>query len=77
VLASEPASLAYARALASGEAPSRDALLPVWQALTAAPRLRAALYQYETARAVREAMLHPDDLLAALALVAASPNYEQ
>jgi len=30
------------------------------------PRLRTALHQYATACAVRDAMLHPDDLLLAV-----------
>nr|WP_240980224.1 hypothetical protein [Ramlibacter agri] len=74
LLASEPASLEYARSLAQGAAPAADGLLPVWQALPGAPRLRGALLQYETSRAVREAMLHPDDLLAALADTLANPK---
>lgn len=67
VLLVEPASLSFARAVAAGETPAPAGLLPVWQALPTAPRLRSALYQYDTARAAREAMLHPHDLLAALA----------
>jgi len=47
--------------------PPDSALAPVWRALAAAPRLRAALHQHETACAAREAMLHPDDLVEALA----------
>jgi hypothetical protein len=66
VLLTEPASLAFARRWAAGEAPSHEELSPVWEALAGAPRLRAALHQWETTRAVREAMLHPQDLLAAL-----------
>lgn len=66
VLVAEPASLAFARAVAAGAAPPQQDLAPVWQALTREPRLRAALHQYQTAQAVRAAMLHPDDLLAAV-----------
>jgi hypothetical protein len=66
VLGAEPASLAYARELAAGRAASAEMLAPVWDALTQAPRLRATLHQHATATAVREAMLHPADLLAAL-----------
>lgn len=67
VLLAEPASLAFAQQLARGEAPSHAALAPVWHALATAPRLQAALHQYQTAQKARAAMLHPDDLLASLA----------
>lgn len=67
VLLAEPASLAFAQQLARGEAPSHAMLAPVWQALATAPRLQAALHQYETAQKARAAMLHPDDLLASVA----------
>ena len=66
VLLAEPASLAYAQELSSGRTPSHEILSPVWDALTTTPRLRSALHQYETAQAVREAMLHPQDLLEAV-----------
>lgn len=66
VLLGEPASLAFARAQAAGSTPLPADLLPVWQALTGEARLRSALHQYDTAKAAREAMLHPGDLLAAL-----------
>ncbi|MDH6592624.1 hypothetical protein M2165_002513 [Variovorax sp. TBS-050B] len=67
VLLAEPASRAHAQRLARDEAPPpHESLLPVWQALVTAPRLRAALHQYETACTAREAMLHPDDLRAAV-----------
>jgi hypothetical protein len=68
VLLAEPASLAFADQLTRGASPDADALAPVWDALTMAPRLRSALHQYDTARAVREAMLHPEDLAAARAV---------
>lgn len=61
VLLTEPACLAFAR----GELHRHQDLAPVWEALTTQPRLRSALHQDETARTVREAMLHPQDLLAA------------
>ena len=67
VLLAEPASLAFAGELALGANPHEATLVPVWEALATAPRLRSALHQDETSRAVREAMLHPDDLLAAVA----------
>ncbi len=70
VLLAEPASLAWAHRLARGEAPPHTELTPVWEALAVEPRLRAALHQYDTARAVREAMLHPDDLLETVARLA-------
>lgn len=70
VLLGEPASLAFARAQAAGATPHPADLLPVWQGLTREARLRSALHQYDTAKAAREAMLHPDDLLAALAAAA-------
>jgi hypothetical protein len=68
VLLGEPASLAFAQRVAGGEpAPPHASLAPVWQTLATAPHLRATLHQDETARLAREAMLHPDDLLAAAA----------
>lgn len=76
LLASEPSSLEYAQAVAQGRAPSPSMLLPVWQALAdRQPRLRAALLQHETSCTVRAAMLHPDDLLAALADTPANPKF--
>jgi hypothetical protein len=66
VLLAEPASLAFAEQIARGESPPHAALASVWNELQAAPRLRAALHQYETATKARAAMLHPDDLLAAV-----------
>lgn len=62
VLLTEPACLAFAR----GELRRHEDLAPVWEALATQPRLRSALHQDETARTVREAMLHPQDLLAAV-----------
>ncbi|WP_227494475.1 hypothetical protein [Ramlibacter pallidus] len=72
VLLSEPASLAFAHALTRGETPGPALLLPVWEALPQAPQLRSALHQYDTARAAREAMLHPQDLLLAVEAAAAA-----
>jgi hypothetical protein len=68
ILLAEPASLAFAQALAAGESPSADSLAPAWEALGTSARLRSVLHQYETAVTVREAMLHPDDLLEAAGL---------
>lgn len=67
VLLAEPASLAFSGQLAGGDSPPHAMLAPVWEALTTSPGLRSALHQDETSRAVREAMLHPDDLLEAVA----------
>lgn len=66
VLLAEPPSIGFAHQLALGAAPPASQLVPVWDALTAAPRLRSVLHQYDTACAAREAMLHPDDLLQAV-----------
>ncbi|WP_235505068.1 hypothetical protein [Variovorax sp. Root318D1] len=66
VLLAEPASLAFALQVARGKSPPHSALAPVWNELQTAPRLRAALHQYETAAKARAAMLHPDDLVAAV-----------
>lgn len=66
VLLAQPACLAHAQALVRGATPADDLLLPVWHALPQAPHLRSALHQHATASAVREAMLHPQDLLAAV-----------
>lgn len=66
VLLTQPACIAFAQALARGATPAPQLLLPVWQGLPRSPRLRGALLQYESARAARESMLHPDDLLAAV-----------
>ncbi|NML19003.1 hypothetical protein [Azohydromonas caseinilytica] len=71
MLLAEPGSVDFGQRLARGETPAREALAPVWDALTTAPRLHAALHQYDTARRVREVMLHPEDLLAAVAAVLA------
>jgi len=66
VLLAEPASLEFAQRLLRGDKPAPADLAPVWQALASAPHLRAILHQDATARTAREAMLHPDDLLAAV-----------
>ncbi len=69
VLLTEPASVAFACAVDAGEDPPPDALDPVWLDVLNAPRLRSVLHQYDTARAVREAMFQPDDLHAAAARI--------
>lgn len=66
VLLTERASLAYAAELQAGGAPDPEALGHVWTELATASRLRAVLHQYDIARIVRDAMLHPQDLLAAI-----------
>jgi hypothetical protein len=73
VLLAEPASVAFARELVRGAAPPHEGLASIWTDLATAPRLRSALHQYDTARRVREAMLHPQDLLAAVVLRLSSP----
>lgn len=65
LLLAQPAALAFGRRLAGRGSPPAAELAPVWHAL-ATPRLHAALHQYETAALVRDAMLHPQDLPAAL-----------
>lgn len=65
-LLAERASLDFAQRIADGTPPDDEALVPVWEALATTTRLRAALHQYETAQAVRAAMLDPVDLLAEL-----------
>lgn len=71
LLLTERASLAFACRLAEGGVLSEDELQPVWEELLRAPRLQTVLHQYDTACTVREAMLHPEDLLAALGSVGA------
>jgi hypothetical protein len=73
MLLAEPASLVFACALAEGREPDTEELAPVWASLTRAPRLRTALGQYALARSAREAMLHPQDLLSAVAALARAP----
>jgi len=66
VLLAEEASLAFAARMWRGERPPPSLLEPVWEALAHAPRLRSALHQFRTATLAREAMLDPQDLLAAV-----------
>jgi hypothetical protein len=66
MLLAEPASLAFACALAHGKEPDTEVLAPVWASLTRAPQLRTALGQYALARSAREAMRRPQDLLSAV-----------
>jgi hypothetical protein len=64
LLLQQPACLAYARVLEQAGSADADLLAPVWEAITGGAKLDAVALQYETARSAREAMLHPDDLLA-------------
>lgn len=72
VLLAEPASVAFARELARGGTASHEQLAAVWRDLASAQRLRSALHQYDTARLAREAMLHPQDLLATAVAISSS-----
>lgn len=67
MLLNTPACIAFAARLAQGERPSTHELDPLWHELLHARALRPVLHQYDNARTVRDAMLHPHDLLAALA----------
>ena len=70
LLLSHEACLSYAcRLAAENSMPPVDDLGPVWDDLLHAPRLQSVLHQYQTLRAVREAMVHPQDLLTAIAAV--------
>ncbi|SDD90601.1 hypothetical protein SAMN05421548_1288 [Paraburkholderia lycopersici] len=65
-LLSAQASLEFARA-SCGEPPrSPEALEPVWRELTRCPQWHGVLHQYPTLQLVRELMVHPDDLMAAM-----------
>ncbi len=66
MLFAEPASLAFARALAAGSSPAGTALDPVWQSLVSESRLGGVLRQFDIACRAREAMLHTGDLSATL-----------
>ena len=60
---SSQAAVAYARGLQRGEGDA-GLLAGVWHDVLHAPHLRPVLRQYDTARRAREAMVHPEDLLA-------------
>jgi hypothetical protein len=66
-LLAEPVCLEFARHLVEGNAPCEDDLRPAWIELLNAQRLRPVLHQWDTACTVRDAMLHPDDLVASVA----------
>ncbi len=63
---SAEASLDFAALLEDGEAAEPSLLLPVWRQLLEAPAFTSVLRQYPTLRTVRELMVHPDDLMAAV-----------
>jgi hypothetical protein len=74
LLLQQQACIAFARALARGEAAPPDQLAIVWDGLTRSGALRSVLHQDQMTRRAREAMLHPDDLLAAArAAIAPAP----
>lgn len=62
-LLAQPATLAFGQRLLRGEPVGHPTLLPAWQDLASAPRLRSVLLQGETLRAARECLLRPSDLL--------------
>ena len=65
-LLSAHASLEFAGALADGRDADCVDLEPVWRQLLESPRWRPVLDQYATLREVRELMVHPEDLRAAV-----------
>lgn len=66
-LLSAPASLAYATALAEGAPPDADMLEPLWLDLQRAARWQPLLGLAAMRERARSLMVHPDDLLAAVA----------
>lgn len=66
-LLAEPASVDFAVRLANHEAPVAERLHPVWTRLVEDAQLKWILHQDENARTAREAMLHPEDVLEAVA----------
>lgn len=69
-LLSAPASLDYAGRLAQGQPVEASALEPVWRLLLHTPAWRCVLHQYPLLRQARDLMVHPEDLLAAIARAA-------
>ncbi|MCY1221497.1 hypothetical protein D9M69_118160 [compost metagenome] len=65
-LLSAQASLEFASALAQAQTADTAALAPVWHQLLESPRWHSVLNQYPTLWQVRELMVHPDDLMAAI-----------
>ena len=68
-LLSAEASLDFAVLLEDGAPANPQLLLPVWRLLLEAPAFTAVLRQYVTLRAVRELMVHPRDLQAAVVAI--------
>ncbi|QIM72333.1 3-deoxy-D-arabino-heptulosonate 7-phosphate synthase [Bordetella trematum] len=66
-LLSAPASLAYASQWTDGLAPDCRQLAPLWHELRAAPRWQGVLNMDRHRQRARALMVHPDDLLAAVA----------
>jgi hypothetical protein len=71
-LLSAPACLDFAGTLAKKQEPRHQDLESVWHQLLKSPQWGAVLNQYPTLRQVRELMVHPEDLLAAVNGTAAS-----
>ncbi|WP_431103194.1 3-deoxy-D-arabino-heptulosonate 7-phosphate synthase [Roseateles noduli] len=65
-LLSAEASLDVAMRLEDGSPVTPSLLRPVWRLLLEAPAFTSVLHQYATLRVVRELMVHPGDLLAAV-----------
>nr|WP_297526075.1 3-deoxy-D-arabino-heptulosonate 7-phosphate synthase [uncultured Roseateles sp.] len=65
-LLSAEASLDFAGLLEDGAPADPTLLEPVWRLLLEAPAFTSVLRQYVTLRAVRELMVHPEDLAAAI-----------
>lgn len=65
-LLSAQASLDFAACVAETQHADTRSLEPVWQQLVESPRWAAVLNQYAVMREVRELMVHPEDLLAAI-----------
>lgn len=65
-LLSAEASLDVAMRLEDGAPVGPSLLRPVWRLLLEAPAFTSVLHQYATLRVVRELMVHPGDLLAAV-----------
>lgn len=66
-LLSAPACLAYAAALSAGRPADKNDLAPLWQALRHDARWRPVLNLAAMRQLARSLMVHPDDLLAAVA----------
>jgi hypothetical protein len=68
LLLAQPQVVAFALGSRQGPDPDPAPLHALWTAMTRDGRLRSVLHQYDSARRVREALLHVDDLQAASAL---------